>query len=101
MATTGTANYFEENDLDIVRVNKVSEGRPDIQDSIRNRQVQMVINTTSGAKAISHSKSLRLATLTNKIPYFTTMAGAASAADAIEALNAGNLEVRPLQDYFS
>lgn len=101
MATTGTANFFESNNIDIVRVNKVREGRPDIQDAIRNRQVQLVINTTSGAKAISDSKSLRLATLTNKIPYFTTMAGAASAVDAIEALNAGNLEVKPLQDYFS
>lgn len=101
MATTGTANFFEENGMEIVRVNKVSEGRPDIQDSIRNRQVQLVINTTSGAKAISHSKSLRLATLNNKIPYFSTMAGAASAVDAIEALKAGNLEVKPLQDYFN
>lgn len=101
MATTGTANFFEKNGIEIIRVNKVAEGRPDIQDSIRNRQVQLVINTTSGAKAISDSKSLRLATLTNKIPYFTTMAGAASAVDAIEALKAGNLEVKPLQDYFN
>lgn len=101
MATTGTANFFEENGMKIIRVNKVSEGRPDIQDSIRNRQVQLVINTTSGAKAISHSKSLRLATLNNKIPYFSTMAGSASAVDAIEALKAGNLEVKPLQDYFN
>ncbi|MEP4343297.1 MAG: hypothetical protein ABJ042_14975, partial [Lentilitoribacter sp.] len=84
----------------ITRVNKVQEGRPDVRDAIRNRQVQLVINTTSGAKAISDSKSLRLATLTNKIPYFTTLAGAAAAADAIIALNAGNLEVKPLQDYF-
>ena len=100
MATTGTANFLEHAGVKITRVNKVQEGRPDIRDAIRNRQVQLVINTTSGAKAISHSKSLRLATLTNKIPYFTTLAGAAAAVDAIIALNAGNLEVKPLQDYF-
>jgi carbamoyl-phosphate synthase large subunit len=100
MATTGTANFLEGAGVKITRVNKVQEGRPDVRDAIRNRQVQLVINTTSGAKAISDSKSLRLATLTNKIPYFTTLAGAASAADAIIALIAGNLEVKPLQDYF-
>ena len=92
--------FLEGAGVKITRVNKVQEGRPDVRDAIRNRQVQLVINTTSGAKAISDSKSLRLATLTNKIPYFTTLAGAASAADAIIALIAGNLEVKPLQDYF-
>ena len=76
------------------------EGRPHIEDAIRNRQVQLVFNTTDGDKAISDSKSLRRATLMQKVPYYTTMSGAAAVAEAIAALKAGSLEVRPLQEYF-
>ena len=72
-----------------------------VEDAIRNRQVQLVFNTTDSAKAISDSKSLRRATLMQKVPYYTTMAGAEAAAQAIKALRAGNLEVRPLQSYFA
>ena len=83
------------------KINKVQEGRPHIEDAIRNRQVQLVINTTDSNKAISDSKSLRRATLMQKVPYYTTMAGAEAAALAIQALKAGNLEVKPLQSYFN
>ncbi|GAB5461730.1 carbamoyl-phosphate synthase large subunit [Hoeflea alexandrii] len=100
MATAGTADYLSEQGFAVERVNKVMEGRPHIEDAIRNRQVQMVLNTTEGAKTISDSKSLRRAALMQKVPYFTTMAGSLSAAKAIAALKAGNLEVHPLQSYF-
>jgi carbamoyl-phosphate synthase large subunit len=100
MATAGTADYLGEQGFAVERVNKVMEGRPHIEDAIRNRQVQMVLNTTEGAKTISDSKSLRRAALMQKVPYFTTMAGSLSAAKAIAALKAGNLEVHPLQSYF-
>jgi carbamoyl-phosphate synthase large subunit len=59
-----------------------------------------VINTTDGNKAISDSKSLRRAALMQKLPYYTTMAGALSAAEAIRALKAGSLDIKPLQAYF-
>ena len=51
-------------------------------------------------RPISDSKSLRRATLMQKVPYYTTLSGAAAVAEAIAALKAGSLEVRPLQDYF-
>ncbi len=76
------------------------EGRPHIEDAIRNRQVQIVVNTTDGQKALSDSKSLRRAALMKKVPYFTTTAGALAAAQAITALKKGELTVRPLQGYF-
>jgi len=78
----------------------VQEGRPHVEDAIRNRQVSLVINTTDGNKSISDSKSLRRAALMQKVPYYTTMAGALAAAQAIRALKQGQLEVRPLQSYF-
>ena len=99
MATTGTANFLKDNGIQAEKINKVLEGRPHIEDAIRNRQVQLVFNTTDGAKAESDSKSLRRATLMQKVPYSTTLSGALAAVEAIAALKAGNFEVRPLQDY--
>ena len=100
LATGGTQRLLAENGIEAVKVNKVLEGRPHIEDAIRNRQVQLVINTTDSNKAISDSKSLRRAALMQKVPYYTTMAGAMAAAEAIEALKKGQLEVAPLQSYF-
>ncbi|MBN9053477.1 MAG: hypothetical protein J0H80_06795, partial [Rhizobiales bacterium] len=89
-----------EKGIEAIKVNKVQEGRPHVEDAIRNRQVSLVINTTDSSKAISDSKSLRRAALMQKVPYYTTMAGAKAAAQAIKALKQGQLEVRPLQSYF-
>ncbi|MBB3952522.1 carbamoyl-phosphate synthase large subunit [Aureimonas jatrophae] len=99
-ATEGTHRFLAENGVPAEKVNKVLEGRPHIEDAIRNRQVQVVLNTTEGAKALSDSRSLRRAALMHKVPYYTTLAGMEAAAEAIAALRAGNLEVRPLQSYF-
>ncbi len=100
LATGGTARYLRENGVEAEKINKVLEGRPHCEDAIRNRQVQIVFNTTDGQQALSDSKSLRRATLMQKVPYYTTISGANSVAEAIAALKAGSLEVRPLQGYF-
>ncbi|SPU77848.1 carbamoyl-phosphate synthase large subunit [Brucella suis] len=100
MATGGTQKFLEANGVESTKINKVIEGRPHVEDAIRNRQIHLVFNTTDSASAVSDSKSIRRATLMQKLPYYTTMAGAESAAEAIAALKAGSLEVRPLQDYF-
>jgi carbamoyl-phosphate synthase large subunit len=63
--------------------------------------VQLVLNTTRSSKAVSDSRSLRRAALMNKVPYFTTVAGAVAASQAIEAMAARPMTVKPLQDYFS
>ena len=99
-ATGGTQRFLTENNVDTKRINKVLEGRPHIEDAIKNSQIQLVINTTKGSKARSDSRSMRQAALMNRVPYVTTLAGAMATAQAIEALNSGNLKVRPLQSYF-
>ncbi|MDI6027097.1 carbamoyl-phosphate synthase large subunit [Corticibacterium sp. UT-5YL-CI-8] len=100
LATGGTARFLRDNGVEAEKINKMLEGRPHIEDAIRNRQVQIVFNTTDGQKALSDSKSLRRATLMQRVPYYTTLSGAAAVAEAITALRAGSLEVRPLQEYF-
>jgi carbamoyl-phosphate synthase large subunit len=81
-------------------VNKVLEGRPHVVDQMLSGEVQLVFNTTEGAQAIADSFSLRRTALTNNIPYYTTVAGARAAVQAIAALKGGSLEVAPLQSYF-
>ncbi|WP_206453453.1 carbamoyl-phosphate synthase large subunit [Aurantimonas marina] len=101
IATGGTQRFLIDNGIAAEKINKVLEGRPHIEDAIRNRQVQLVLNTTEGAKALSDSRSLRRAALIHKVPYYTTLAGMSAAAEAIAALRTGNLEVQPLQSYFT
>ncbi len=101
LATSGTVATMREAGLAVTTVNKVQEGRPHCVDAIVNGQVQMVINTTEGVQAIADSVSIRRSALTSSVPYYTTMTGAAAAADAIDAMRRGALEVAPLQSYFS
>ncbi|HEV2602154.1 MAG TPA: carbamoyl-phosphate synthase large subunit [Microvirga sp.] len=101
VATAGTQRYLAENGVKAARINKVLEGRPHVVDAIKNGDIHLVFNTTEGAGALSDSRSLRRAALLHKVPYYTTLAGAIAAAEGIQAYIGGDLEVRPLQEYFA
>jgi carbamoyl-phosphate synthase large subunit len=101
VATRGTARVLEDLNLPVTVINKVREGRPHVVDAMKNGEVQLIFNTTDGAQALADSSSIRRAALTMKVPYYTTMAGAKAAAQAITALKGGSLEVAPLQSYSS
>ncbi len=100
MATSGTARHLEGAGIPVEYVKKVREGRPNIVDAMMSGRVQLVFNTTEGAKAIADSFSLRRGALNQSIPYYTTVKGAACAVGAIKAMRKGRLEVAPLQSYF-
>jgi len=100
LATEGTQRYLVDNNIAATKINKVLEGRPHIVDSMKNGGVQLVINTTDGLKSISDSRDIRRTALLAKIPYYTTIDGAMAAVEGIIAYRQGNLQVRPLQDYF-
>jgi carbamoyl-phosphate synthase large subunit len=100
IATSGTASLLRQAGIAVEVINKVLEGRPHIVDRMLSGGVQLVFNTTEGAQAIADSFSLRRTALTHNIPYYTTVAGARAAVQAIAALKAGNLEVASLQSYF-
>jgi carbamoyl-phosphate synthase large subunit len=101
VATRGTAELLRRAGIAVETVNKVMEGRPDIVDQMLSGAIQLVFNTTEGAQAIADSFSLRRTALTLNIPYYTTVAGARAAVQAISALTSGSLEVASLQSYFS
>ncbi|OYV61533.1 MAG: carbamoyl phosphate synthase large subunit, partial [Acidiphilium sp. 21-62-4] len=100
MATRGTAAHLSDAGITARAVNKVLEGRPHCVDAIRSGEVQLVINTASGAQTVADSFDIRRSALTHGVPHFTTIAGARAASHAIAALAAGSLEVAPLQSYF-
>jgi carbamoyl-phosphate synthase large subunit len=104
VATRGTAAFLNGAGVPCAVVNKVLEGSPHIVDAIKNGTIALVFNTTEGAKAIADSFSLRRAALTERVPYYTTLAGIRAAVQAIETLAATtgsgpNLDVVPLQSY--
>ncbi|MDQ4060579.1 MAG: carbamoyl-phosphate synthase large subunit [Pseudomonadota bacterium] len=99
VATSGTQRFLEAQGIPCAKINKVLEGRPHVVDAIKNREIDLVVNTTEGAQALADSRSLRRAALLHKVPYYTTLAGAIAAAQGIKAYSSGALEVRPLQSY--
>jgi carbamoyl-phosphate synthase large subunit len=101
IATRGTAKFLRDNGLEVKVVNKVLEGRPHVVDAIKSSEVQLVFNTTEGTQALADSFSIRRTSLQLKVPYYTTIAGAAAVTQAIRALREGSLEVAPLQSYTS
>ncbi len=101
LATRGTLRHLEANGIACTKVNKVLEGRPNIVDAMKNRDVDLVFNTTEGVKALADSSAIRRTALMYKIPYYTTIAGALAVTEAIGALRAGILEVQPLQKYIA
>jgi len=101
IATRGTAQFLGDKGITVTAVNKVVEGQPHIVDAMINGEVDLVFNTTEGALALADSFSLRRTALANNIPYYTTVAGARAAVEAITALRTGSLDVAPLQSYLS
>jgi carbamoyl-phosphate synthase large subunit len=76
VATQGTAQALEIAGIACQRVNKVADGRPHIVDMIKNKEIDFIINTTEGKKAIADSRTIRSNALHRKITYTTTIAGA-------------------------
>ncbi|MDP2167552.1 MAG: carbamoyl-phosphate synthase large subunit [Thermodesulfovibrionales bacterium] len=101
IATKGTAAYLRENGLDVEVVNKVMEGRPHIVDLIKNKEINFIINTVSGAQAQRDSFSIRQSALQYGIPYTTTIAGAQAVVYAVEMLRGSRLSIRSIQEYLS
>ena len=102
-ATEGTAQFLKDRGVAAVRVNKVNEGQPHTEGLVRSGGAQLVIVTTRAgdAAAVRDSASMRRAALELGVPYFTTVAGARAAADAIRALRAGEVWPIALQDLHS
>ena len=85
VATRGTARTLESAGVRCRTVNKVLEGRPHIVDMLKNGEIEMIVNTTEGRQAIADSYTIRRTALQQRVPYFTTVAGARALVEAIRA----------------
>jgi len=101
IATGGTQTYLAQHGLPVERVRKVAEGQPHIVDTIIDGGVDLIFNTTEGWQSLMDSQSIRASALTEKVPYYTTAAASLAAAQAISQVEPSQLEVKPLQDYYS
>ena len=100
LTTTGTHAYLADHDLETTLVRKISEGRPNCIDLIKNAELALIINTPT-RKGINRDEGrLRSMALRFNVPTITTMTGAAAGVQAIGALREKNWGVRALQDYF-
>ncbi len=95
VATKGTANVLKENNMKVVAVNKVAEGRPHIVDMIKNDEIDFIVNITEDKRAIADSYEIRRNALQNKVTYYTTIFGARAACKAMNFSN--KLRVSSLQ----
>ena len=96
VATRGTRKVLEEAGIEADRVNKVTEGRPDISDMLKNRQVTLIVNTTEGRQSIADSAVIRRLALQFKVCYTTTLTGGEAFCAAIRYGRGAS--VRRLQD---
>ena len=101
-ATTGTCRFFAENGIESEQINKRHEGRPDIADGIKNKEIQLVINTPAGKLSEFDDSYIRKAAIRFKVPYITTMTAALASARGIAAFQskgAPGTTVKSLQEY--
>ncbi len=97
-STRGTAQRLRNAGLDCKTVLKVNEGRPNLVDLIKGKQVDLIINTPAGAHAFHDEKAIRRAAVQQGIPCITTLSAARAAADGIAAKREGAVRVRSLQE---
>ena len=100
MATGSTYEMIKDAGLEVERVNKMQEGRPNIADAIANGQVQLIVNTPSNKEEKRFDDSyVRKAAIKAKVPYMTTMAAAKATAEGILAVKeSGGMGVLSLQE---
>jgi carbamoyl-phosphate synthase large subunit len=96
VATDGTTRALEAAGLACRRVNKVREGRPHIVDMIKNDEIDFIVNTTEGKRAIFESNSIRREAVHRRVTYYTTLAAAVATCEALDHLD--EVEVNRLQD---
>jgi carbamoyl-phosphate synthase large subunit len=97
VATNGTADLIEAAGMNVERVFKVKEGRPNAVDLIKGDRIHLIVNTPHGPDPYFDEKAIRRAAVQGRIPTITTLAAARAAAEGIAALQRGEVKVQALQ----
>ncbi|HBU69083.1 MAG TPA: carbamoyl phosphate synthase large subunit [Elusimicrobia bacterium] len=100
MATTHTAEFFAQHQLPVTVVNKISEGRPNVVDIIKNKKVSLIINTPSGKVSRADGYHIRRSAVIYNIPILTTLAAARATVEGIKSQKNREISVHSLQEYY-
>lgn len=100
ISTSGTAAILSEAGLNVEKVHKLSEGRPNAIDLLKNREIQLVINTPTGQTPRSDEVKIRTTAVYTGTPIMTTLSGARAAALGIQALKKSGYGVQTVQEYY-
>jgi len=98
-ATKGTHRFLNDNGVEADAILKMHEGRPHIVDAIKNKEIDLIINTPSGKLSKYDDSYIRKAAIRYRVPYITTLAASVAAARGIGALKHGHGRARSLQSY--
>jgi len=99
VATGGTAKIIEEAGLQVERINKLAEGRPNSLDLLKNNELQLVVNTPSGEVPRSDEVQIRTSAVYTGTPIMTTLSSAKAAVNGIRALKKSGYGVQTVQEY--
>ena len=98
-ATNNTGKFLDQHDVLNYPIKKLYEGRPNIADAIKNRDIQLIINTPAGRYSKDDDSFIRMMAIQQRIPYVTTISAAEASVEGIEAMISGSITARPLQEY--
>lgn len=99
MSTKGTHKFLTEKGINAKLIDKIHEGRPNIVDAVKNKEIKLIINTPSGKMGKVDDSYIRKAAIKYKIPYITTIAAASAAVRGIETYQKGHGSVKSIQKY--
>lgn len=99
LATSGTAQYLQDQAVACTVVNKISQGRPHILDKIQDGDINWIVNTSLGRRTTEDSYRIRRAALDYHIPYTTTASGARALVKGLRELGRSQQGVKPVQDF--
>ena len=100
LATSGTATFLTDHNVECTKVNKISQGRPHLLDKVQDHQIQWIINTSLGSRTTEDSYTIRRSALDYHLPYTTTASGALSMVKALETAREKEIRVKAIQEYF-
>jgi carbamoyl-phosphate synthase large subunit len=100
-ATEGTCKFLKDNGVEAEHILKLYEGRPNILDGIKNKEIDLIINTPAGKLAVTNDAYIRKEAIRQRVPCIHTVAAARAAAEGIAARRSGKATVKSLQGYHS
>jgi carbamoyl-phosphate synthase large subunit len=98
-ASEGTCKVLRSNGVNAKMIPKIGEGKPDIIDLIKAKEIDLIINVPAGKKSLIDSKPIRSAAVVQRVTYITTLEGAQAAISGMDSLDKTGFSVKSIQEY--